>query len=92
MSTFINETEQSIQKLAQAAKEENMEQACAIAHKMLPTFIMIEAKEAVPALQWLERKRGETKYTPEADKAVHLVIEQAQNALNKAENATGQID
>lgn len=77
MHTFVKETERSIRLLEQAVHEKDMKQVCAIAHKMLPTFIMIEAKEAVPALQWLENRRGETEYTPEADKAVRLVIRQA---------------
>ena len=91
MNTFINETEQSLKKLNQAAKEKNMERVCAIAHKMLPTFIMIEAKGAVPALRWLENRRGETEYTSEVDKAVRTITEQAQNVLAEAGKTAGQI-
>ena len=88
MHTFVKETERSIRQLEQAVHEKDMKQVCAIAHKMLPTFIMIEAKEAVPALQWLENRRGETEYTPEADKAVRLVIRQAGAVVAEAGKLT----
>ncbi len=88
MHTFVKETERSIRLLEQAVHEKDMKQVCAIAHKMLPTFIMIEAKEAVPALQWLENRRGETEYTPEADKAVRLVIRQAGAVVAEAGKLT----
>lgn len=88
MHTFVKETERSVRLLEQAVHEKDMKQVCAIAHKMLPTFIMIEAKEAVPALQWLENRRGETEYTPEADKAVRLVIRQAGAVVAEAGKLT----
>lgn len=88
MHTFVKETERSIRLLEQAVHEKDMKQVCAIAHKMLPTFIMIEAKEAVPALRWLENRRGETEYTPEADKAVRLVIRQAGAVVAEAGKLT----
>lgn len=88
MHTFVKETERSIRLLERAVHEKDMKQVCAIAHKMLPTFIMIEAKEAVPALQWLENRRGETEYTPEADKAVRLVIRQAGAVVAEAGKLT----
>lgn len=91
MHTFIRETEQNIKRLRQAAIKQDMEQICAIAHKMLPTFIMIEAQEMIPALRWLENKRGETVCTPETDQKVRLVITQAEYVMKEAEKASIEI-
>ena len=92
MQAFIRETKQHVRQLEQGTQEKDMKQLCAIAHKMLPTFIMIEAKDAIPALQWLEKQRGETACTPEAEKAVQQIVGQAKYAIAEAEKAAGRID
>ena len=92
LNTFISETEQSIRRINEASKARDMKQVCAIAHKMLPTFIMIEAKEAVPALQWLESRKGESTYAQETDKTVRLITEQAEYVIIEAEKVAEKID
>lgn len=89
LETFIGESSKNYERMKQALETGNMEDLCAVAHKMLPTFTMIEAKKAVPALQWLEFHRGKTEMTDEAreqaDTALACiadVIEQARKAIN----------
>ena len=58
LQTFAQETRKNLKKIQDAMQMEDMESLCAVAHKMLPTFIMIEARKAIPSLQWLEQQRG----------------------------------
>ena len=58
-----------------------MEALCATAHKMLPTFLMIEAQKAIPMLKWLEQQRGTQTYTPEAEQAAEAVIAETKQVL-----------
>ena len=60
---------------------EDMESLCAVAHKMLPTFIMIEARKAIPSLQWLEQQRGNHNYCQEATRAASIIVEETKNIL-----------
>lgn len=60
---------------------EDMESLCAVAHKMLPTFIMIEARKAIPSLQWLEQQRGSSDYRQEAARAASIIVEETKNIL-----------
>ena len=57
LSTFIQETEKHIILIEQAIASKDYQRLCEIGHKMLPTFTMIEAGEAVSALQWLDAHR-----------------------------------
>lgn len=60
LTTFIQETKKHISLIEQAVSLHDYQRLCEIGHKMLPTFTMIEAGEAVGALQWLDSKRGAT--------------------------------
>ena len=80
--------------MKQALEAGDMEDLCAVAHKMLPTFTMIEAKKAVPALQWLEFHRGKTVLTDEAKEQAEIaltciadVIEQARKVISNIPHA-----
>ena len=42
---------------------------------------MIEARQAVPSLQWLEQQRGTHTYSPEAARAASLIVEETQKIL-----------
>ena len=52
---------------------------CAIAHKMLPTFIMIEARDAIPALQWLDEHKGKATDHEEACRHAYTIIDIAKD-------------
>lgn len=83
--TFISETHKNIEKLTIAINNKNMVDLCSTAHKMLPTFSMIEASQAIPLLQWLENKRNTEEYIPEAEGYARKIISTAEDVIREAE-------
>ncbi len=81
LRTFAQETRKNLEKMQTALQTEDMDTLCAVAHKMLPTFLMIEARQAIPSLQWLEQQRGTHTYSPEAAQAARRVVEETQKIL-----------
>lgn len=81
LHTFAQETQKNMEKLQAAISNKDMEALCATAHKMLPTFLMIEAQKAIPLLKWLEQQRGTQTYTPEAEQAAEAVIAETKQVL-----------
>lgn len=81
LQTFAQETRKNLKKIQDAMQAEDMESLCAVAHKMLPTFIMIEARKAIPSLQWLEQQRGSSDYRQEAARAASIIVEETKNIL-----------
>lgn len=81
LRTFAQETQKNMEKLQTAISNKDMEALCATAHKMLPTFLMIEAQKAIPLLKWLEQQRGTQSYTPEAEQAAGTVIAETKQVL-----------
>lgn len=89
LETFIGESMKNYERMKQALSNKDMADLCNVAHKMLPTFTMIEARKAIPALQWLEFHRGNTDLSDEArqhaDEALSCiadVIKEAKKVLN----------
>ena len=89
LETFIGESTKNYERMKQALSNKDMADLCNVAHKMLPTFTMIEARKAIPALQWLEFHRGNTDLSDEArqhaDAALSFiadVIKEAKKVLN----------
>lgn len=89
LETFIGESTKNYECMKQALSNKDMADLCNVAHKMLPTFTMIEARKAIPALQWLEFHRGNTDLSDEArqhaDEALSCiadVIKEAKKVLN----------
>lgn len=81
LRTFAQETQKNMEKLQTAISNKDMEALCATAHKMLPTFLMIEAQKAIPMLKWLEQQRGTQTYTLEAEQAAEAVIAETKQVL-----------
>lgn len=81
LRTFVLETMKNVNQMKKAIEEKNMEILCGIAHKMLPTFVMIDAKEAIPSLRWLENKRGETDFQEKAGEEARKVIDVAEKII-----------
>lgn len=81
LRTFAQETQKNMEKLQTAISNKDMEALCATAHKMQPTFLMIEAQKAIPMLKWLEQQRGTQTYTPEAEQAAEAVIAETKQVL-----------
>ena len=84
LTTFIQETEKNIHFLNEAAIQKDIKALGAIAHKMLPTFTMLEATESITPLQWLESKRNTSVYPDEADSNVKVIVHSAQQLLETA--------
>ena len=73
-TTFADETQKNINKMKNAISKGDTKEICSIAHKMLPTFIMIEAREAIPSLQWLdEHKEQETDFITTKSHACKII-------------------
>ena len=81
LNTFAEETRKNIIKMNKAIDKGDTTEICAIAHKMLPTFIMIEAREAIPALQWLDEHKNKGTDPATAEAHAHTVIRIAQEAI-----------
>lgn len=81
LNTFAEETRKNIIKMNEAIDKGDTTEICAIAHKMLPTFIMIEAREAIPALQWLDEHKNKGTDPATAEAHAHTVIRIAQEAI-----------
>ena len=82
LSTFAEETQKNIDKMECAINEKDTTSICNIAHKMLPTFIMIEAKEAIPSLQWLDENKGNDIKFSDAETHANLIIRIANEVIN----------
>lgn len=81
LQTFAQETQRNMERLQEAVGNKDMETLCATAHKMLPTFLMIEVQKAIPLLKWLEQQRGTQTYTHEAEQAAEAIIAETKQVL-----------
>lgn len=88
LNTFAEETRKNIIKMNEAIDRGDTTEICAIAHKMLPTFIMIEAREAIPALQWLDEHKNKGTDPATAEAHAHMIIKIAVNAIRAINNST----
>lgn len=52
---------------------------------MLPTFTLIEAKEILPSLQWLEAHRSATEWAEEAQSHAETVLRCMEKVMEEAE-------
>lgn len=86
MQTFIQETQRNIQALQEAKETNNSQQLCAIAHKMLPTFTMIEAKEIIATLQDMDHRRTSGLTDDESETYTASIIRCAEKVIAHAEN------
>ncbi|WP_300728222.1 ATP-binding protein [uncultured Bacteroides sp.] len=84
INTFIKETERHMQNIQKALEREDMKTLCEIAHKMLPISIMIEAKEGIPALEWLELHRNEKVLNEEAKEKARNILDCATKVIQEA--------
>lgn len=82
LTTFVDETQKNVNKLIKAIEEKDTLTICSIAHKMLPTFIMIEAKSAIPALQWLDEHKNKSIDPTLADVHARTIIQTAEKVID----------
>lgn len=86
MKTFIRETRKNIQALQEALKVNDSHKLCAIAHKMLPTFTMIEAKEIIPTLQEMDHRRSNGLTDTESETYTAFIIKCTEKIISHAED------
>ena len=60
INSFVEETTKNASAMKQALDEEDMGGIAGMAHKLLPLFTLIEAKEALPLLNYLEEQRDQS--------------------------------
>ncbi len=89
LRSFATETRQNKNRLEEALKSGNCAQIKAIAHKQLPLFTMLEAKECLPLLVWLEREPYE-ELTAFIAQKVNVVLQQMEKIIEEAERRCGK--
>ncbi len=82
--TFIQETEKNIHLLEQALLQKDMKTLGGTAHKMLPTFVMLNASDCVPILRWLESQRDADKFITECEEKVQKLLQSTNVLLESA--------
>ena len=91
MDSFINETRLNATHLAKALENNDINEASATAHKMLPLFRLIKATQLVEQLQLLERTQSPT-YTDALKQTsvsaltlINLIIKKAEHFMNSTQ-------
>ena len=74
LNAFIESTRQNIKEIEKSVNEDDRERVAHIAHRMLPMFKQMKAKEIVPKLQLLEEKKPQA-FTPQHVKELLEEIE-----------------
>ena len=83
--SFIEETRQNKARLEEAVKAGDCQAIRSIAHKLLPLFTMIEAKECVPILKELEREPYE-EVTASVAQKINIVLLQMEKIIKEAQH------
>ena len=84
MRTFIEETQKKRETLTKALNEKDMPSATAIAHQLLPLFQMLKAERCINELLWLEERRTETDFPPEAEEKIRLILVEIRKMIEAA--------
>lgn len=85
IGTFIQETEKNCQAIRQGEEAKDMKLVGNLAHKMLPTFTMIEANTVLPSLKWLEAHREDASMSSEALEHIHKILPTVKSIIEHAE-------
>ena len=83
--TFIEETLKNSHRIKNAIKTKSMQELGETAHKMLPTFTLIEANKMLPSLQWMEVHRKNSEWTDEAQNHAETVLQCIEKVTEEAE-------
>ena len=90
MDTFLAETRKNRDRIGQILQDGTVHQLGEVAHKMLPTFTMIEARHVLPSLQWLEAHREDTAWSEEARTHAENVLRGIDEVCQQAMQAREQ--
>lgn len=80
LQSFVSETRLAIKQMQKAAKEKDIHQVAAIAHKLIPLFILIGADHTVALLRKLEAQKNE-----DYQNMVKQVTEEVNKILDRGE-------
>lgn len=83
IQTFIEETGKNAERMQQALANREVDGVAAMAHKLLPLFALIGARDAVPLLTWLEAQRGQL-FSEEIGQKTADVLHEIRNILREA--------
>lgn len=89
LRTFISETKKNCENMKKALAERNMEGITAMAHKLLPLFTMLGATRCIPALTWMEQRRGTTEVSEEAVEKTIFIINETGKVIDEAQKQAG---
>ena len=83
--TFVEETGKNAERMQQALVGREVDGIAAMAHKLLPLFILIGASESVAPLKWLESCRGEA-FSGDIEKTALEALEAVRKVIRAAED------
>ena len=83
--TFVEETGKNAERMQQALVDREVDGIAAMAHKLLPLFILIGASESVAPLKWLESCRGEA-FSGDIEKTALEALEAVRKVIRAAED------
>ena len=73
LRTFLQETLRHAESFQKACRERGKAEVCRLAHKLLPTFTLIQAS-CIQALQTLEQRRDETEWTDKDNEPAEEIL------------------
>lgn len=82
LQQFATDCQQHFTKLQAACQAHHKTEACRIAHKMLPTFTLIQST-AIAALQELERRRFDNIWQPDDEALCQTVLNELKIAIEE---------
>ena len=83
--TFVEETGKNAERMQQALVDREVDGIAAMAHKLLPLFILIGVSESVAPLKWLESCRGEA-FSDDIEKTALEALEAVRKVIRAAED------
>ena len=83
IQSFIEETGKNADRMQQSLAHEEVDGIAAMAHKLLPLFTLIGATDAVPLLNWLEARRGES-MSEEIEEKTDCLLSEIRKVLEEA--------
>lgn len=74
VETFLSESRHNLERLRQALQRHDVREAGAVAHKMLPTYTLIQAETVCPLLAYFEQRRTAEQMSPDEEQKLARMI------------------
>ena len=71
--------------MEEALAKRNMEGITQWLHKLLPLFTMLGATRCIPALTWMEQRRGTTEISEEAVEKTNFIVKEIEKVIDEAQ-------